>query len=148
MTTALEKTGPGNELKHRAANCPLCLTASMCPGKGLAHVSSHCPRQNPDQDMVSVQPIPAGSMHQANTDQPPLFPLPVPSIPFLHCLQTLQGIGHILSFTLRKCHSNNPHLFRKRKSQQKKHKHTNDCILGPWKGSNCLVKWIWSGLGT
>lgn len=73
MTTALEKTGPGNELKHWTANCPLCLTASMCPGKGLAHVSSHCPRQNPDQEMVSVQLFQQGA-YQANSRPASLFP--------------------------------------------------------------------------
>lgn len=72
MSTAAEKTGPGNKLKHWTANCPLYLTASMCPGKGFAHVIERCPRQCPDEEMVRVQPIPAGSMHQANAS--PLSP--------------------------------------------------------------------------
>lgn len=49
MSTALEKTGPGNELKHRTANCPLCSTASMCPGKG--------PSQCPDQETRVCSPF-------------------------------------------------------------------------------------------
>lgn len=70
--------------------------------------------------------------------------------PFFHCLQTPVHRTCVRSLKQWKCHSNNPFLnfFRKRKSQQKNHKHTNGCILGPWKGSNCFVKWIGSGLGT
>lgn len=82
-------------------------------------------------------------------DQPPFFPLPVPSIIFIHCLQTLQDIGHMFSASYYENVSPITLFFSgKERANKKKHKHTNGCILGPWKGNYFFVIWIRSGLGT
>lgn len=115
--------------------------------------------QCPDQQMTCVQPIPVSSMHQANTTPASLLS---PSHTQHHLLSPppdSPGSGvHVLSFMLWKHHSNKFGLFRwlvffffqnsKETPNQKRHKYTNSCVLGPVKRSNCFVKWMWPGLVT
>lgn len=73
--------------------------------------------------------------------QPPSFPLPAPSIIFFHHLQTLQGTEYMFSAS----YYGNITLisffffFQEKKQPTKKQKHTNGCVLGPQKGSECFV---------
>lgn len=93
--------------------------------------------------------IPAGSIPGKQQTSLPLSFFLCLASPFFTAFRLSRTRTHVLSFILWKCHSNNPVLFRKIKSQQKKkHKHTNGCILGPWKGNDCFVIWIGSGLDT
>lgn len=94
--------------------------------------------------------------------QPPSFPLPIPSIIFFHHLQTPQGMVYMFSASYYEniipislgcfvglfC----GFVFFSRNSKEtpdkKRHKYTNSCVLGPLKGSNCFVRWMWPSLVT
>lgn len=102
--------------------------------------------------MVLVQPTPAGSMHPAHATSAALLS---PSRAQHHLFSPPPDSPghsvHVLSFILWKHHSNKLFFFfheLKRNRQQKKHKYTNSCVLGPRKRSDCFVRWMWPGLGT
>lgn len=146
MSTTLEKAWSGKELKHWAANCPLCLIVSMCPGK----VFNSCQLALSQTVPRSGEGIYCGPDQQApwtreKPQKPPSLPSPCP-ICFCHP-HTPRAHREYSQLCTKKEHDSVKHLLQelKRNSQ---YNSTNKIIITSSDHRRETVMWMWPGSGT